>query len=133
MYDQLRVGELEQFLDKRSQTRRQLAPSFIFVIHEYPTLSTNGISQLLTLVSGYSTGNYAEPITPTRAKCFRSSSPIMLTIRPSYFSARRTDRRLKLIVSLSTFGLTIHTGSQRKNEKVDGGIHFPRRTRIISC
>jgi hypothetical protein len=102
-----RVGEkLEQFLSTSGVKRRQLAPvSLSLSSTQYPTLSTrNGISQLLTL-DGFRTlkleasreDNYAEPITPTRAKCSRSSSPIMLTIRPSFSQPRRSDRRLKLI------------------------------------
>jgi hypothetical protein len=47
-------------------------------------------------------------------------------IRPSFFSAAESDRRLKLIVS-RRFGLTIHTGSKRKGEdSKTEAIHFPR-------
>jgi hypothetical protein len=59
----------------------------------------------------------------------------MSAIRPSFFSAAESDRRLKLIVShFRRFGLTIHTGSMRKRQtRKRRPFTFEAWTGIIGC
>jgi hypothetical protein len=95
----LRVGEkLEQFLSTSGVKQGDnLAPVlFIFVIHaesnspdkkwKFTTPDFRWYPDTKKLEANRE-DNYAEPSTPTRAQCSRSSSPIMSTIRPLYFSA----------------------------------------------
>jgi hypothetical protein len=122
----LRVGEkLEQFLST-SGVKQGDNPStvlFIFVIHAVSNTTRNGISQPLTL-DGFRTlkleasprGQLRGTNHSTRAQCSRSSSPIMSTIRPSFFSAAEVIAASSLSSHFRRFGLTIHTGSKRKGE-----------------
>jgi hypothetical protein len=102
------VRNLNSFLDKRSQARRQSSTVlFIFVIH--------AVSNTLDKKWDFTTPDFrwfpdtqvgSKPRGQLRGtnhsnKCSRSSSPIMSTIRPSFFSAAESDRRHRL--SLSTF------------------------------
>jgi hypothetical protein len=92
----LRVGEkLEQFLSTSGVKQGDnLAPSSLSLSSRSIQHSDKKFPQPLTL-DGFRTlkleasreDNYAEPITQQR-QCSRSSSPIMSTIRPSFFLSR---------------------------------------------
>jgi hypothetical protein len=131
-----RVGEkLEQFLSTSGVKQGDnLAPSSLSLSStQYPTLSTrNGISQPLTL-DGFRTlkleasreDNYAEPIPQGHNVLVLQ---VLLCRRYGLHSSQpRGDRRLKLIVShFRRFGLTIHTGSEKRRRLETEAIHFPR-------
>jgi hypothetical protein len=101
------VRNLNSFSRQEAESKRggNLAPSSLSLSShavsntldkemDFPQLTLDGF-RTLQVGSKPARNNYAEPITPTRAQCSRSSVPSMSTIRPSFFSAAN-DRRLKL-------------------------------------
>jgi hypothetical protein len=120
----LRVGEkLEQFLSTSGVKQGDISTRPLYLCHprsiqhsrqemgfHNPTL--DGFRTLKLEASRED--NYAEPITPTRAQCSRSSYICRYT---AILLSRGEVIASKLIVShFRRFGLTIHTGSKRKGE-----------------